>query len=369
MTRSSEYMGNIVAAAFLLAIAGCGGTPSDVRGADDAVSDIPGVAPSVDGVEIVEPMVLSPQSAEAAAVLNARGDPVLVDGKIVYRGASAGLVISEMSQDGTKLLERSVVYLPDAASDVVVAGGIAYVACGPRGVVVIDVADPVAPRAMSAVKTRGAALRLDLQGDRLLVADGSTGLLLIDVTEAASPVPVAAWKSRGYVRHAILRGDTVYVAEGLFGVTRLRIGDDGFEMVWRYDTGGQARAVSLAGQKLLVANGPSGIVMLDVSGQGDPVEEGRMPIDDMARDVLKQSDSGFGFVAAGDDGIIVVDVSNPEKMVKVGEFVPKRPTNRIRAGQGDRLYVGNDADGMLILDVSTPDKPLRIFPPLTTPPD
>ena len=57
MTRSSEYMGNIVAAAFLLAIAGCGGTPSDVRGADDAVSDIPGVAPSVDGVEIVEPMV------------------------------------------------------------------------------------------------------------------------------------------------------------------------------------------------------------------------------------------------------------------------------------------------------------------------
>ncbi len=363
MTRSSEYMGIVVAAAFLAAVAGCGGTPTDVRDVDDVVLDIPGVGPSIDGVELVEPTVLSPRSREAAAVLNARGDAVFVDGKIVFRGASAGLVISEMSKDGAKLLERSVVYLPDAASDVVVAGGIAYVACGPRGVVVIDVADPAAPRVVCAVKTRGAALRLDLQGNRLLVADGSTGLLLLDVTDVASPVPTAAWKSRGYVRHAILRGDTVYVAEGLFGVTRLRITGDGFEMVWRYDTGGQARAVSLAGQKLLVANGPSGIVMLDVSGQGDPVEEGRMSLDDMARDVLRQPDSGFGFVAAGDDGIIVVDVSYPKKMVKAGEFVPKRPTNRIRAGEGDRLYVGNDADGMLILDVSTPETPLRVFPP------
>ena len=363
MTRVSKYMGSVVATAFLLAFAGCGGTPTDVRDADDAVSDIPGKASSIDGVEIVEPTVLSPRSREAAAVLNARGDAVFVDGKIVFRGASAGLVISEMSRDGAKLLERSVVYLPDAASDVVVAGGMAYVACGPRGVVVIDGADPAAPRVVSAIKTRGAALRLDLQGDRLLVADGSTGLLLIDVTDAASPVPTAVWKSRGYVRHAILRGDTVYVAEGLFGVTRLRIAGDGFEMVWRYDTGGQARAVSLAGQKLLVANGPSGVVMLDVSGQGDPVEEGRMSLDDMARDVLMQPDSGFGFVAAGDDGIIVVDASDPKKMVKAGEFVPKRPTNRIRAGEGDRLYVGNDADGLLILDVSTPSKPLRVFPP------
>ena len=363
MTRVWKYMGNVVAEAFLLAIIGCGGAQTDVRDADNTVVDIPRVSHSIDGVEIVEPTVLSPRSAEAAAALNARGDAVFVDGKIVFRGASAGLVISEMSKDGAKLLERSVVYLPDAVSDVVVEGGMAYVACGPRGVVVIDVTDPVAPRAISAVKTRGAALRLDFQGDRLLVADGSTGLLLLDVTDASSPVPMAAWKSEGYVRHAILRGDTVYVAEDLFGVTRLRITRDGFEMVWRYDTGGQARALSMTEQRLLVANGSSGIVMLDVSGQGDPVEEGRMSLDDMARDVLRLPDSGFGFVAAGDDGIIVVDVSDPKKMVKVGEFVPERPTNRMRAGEGDLLYVGNDADGMLILDVSTPKTPRRVFPP------
>ena len=208
------------------ATAGCGAAPDAPRATAAPKAPVPQEAGDTAarslGARVVDAPALDPVSAEAAAALKARGDAVFPAGDgLVYRGASAGLVIVELAGDGPKLYERAALYLPGAATDVVAAGDTAYVALGPVGVVAVDVRDPAAPRALALVETDGAALRLDLRGDRLLVADGAAGVLLLDVSDPGAPCPRGRWRSRGYVRHAIFDGERVLVADGREGVALL----------------------------------------------------------------------------------------------------------------------------------------------------
>lgn len=314
-------------------------------------------------IQSVEPEAIAPVSREAAAVTKSRGDAVWVDGSLVLRGASGGLVIDELGDGGDKVLERSVVYLPDAANDVIAHKGVAFVACGPHGVVAVDIADPAKPKPLVTLKTRGAALRLSLLGERLLVANGSMGVVLLDVSDPKKPVPLSIWRSKGYVRHAVLTDDAIFVAEDRSGVSMLTVDERGrMELAWRFDTGGQARAVRVNKDRLFVANGPAGLLLIGLDNGDEPKELGRLVLKDMARDVDVTGRGDRVFVANGDDGIITIDVSSPAAMKEVGAFVPDKPANRIRV-EGDRLFVGNDSDGLLILDIANPDRLARVFPP------
>jgi hypothetical protein len=335
-------------------LVGCGATSPT----PDTPAPGEGESAELGGLVVFDPPVIDPPSVEAAAKTKARGDAAFVDGKVVYRGATAGLVIGELEDE--KLLERSVVYLPGAGNDVLLVGSVAFVACGSAGVVAVDVSSIADPVPVAAVDTAGSALRLSLVGDALIVADGATGVAVIDVSTPAKPRPRAVWRSAGYVRQAIAVGEVIYVAEGRAGISKLRLEAGALEHVWRHETAGQARAVALHDGMLLVADGPSGLALVDPGNGGAPVEIGRLALDDMARDVATSGDRAF--VATGDDGVIVVDVSKPDRPARTGEFVPEKPANRLRIVER-RIYVGNDSDGLLVLDIADPDRPQKVFPP------
>jgi hypothetical protein len=334
---------------------------SACSGARPAPSGTPAPPEMPAGYSVTSPSLPAPTSPEAAAATKGRGDAAFLSGAIVFRGSTAGLVVGELLDDGTRYEERSVLYLRDAASDVVVKDGVAFVASGPQGVTVVDVSDPRKPVAIALVQTPGAAVRLELRENNLLIADGSMGVAILDVSTPKSPLPAAAWRSKGYVKHAIFADDgTIYVAEGTSGVTRLAFDGRTLTEVWRLDTAGEARAVCLRGGTLFVADGPDGIAAIDVSG-AQPKEIGRLPLADMARDVEVTPDGAVAFVASGDDGVITVDLTKPAAMAVAGALPLEKPVNRVRL-YGQRLVIGNDSAGLGILDVSNPDKPVRIFP-------
>ena len=339
-------------AAALLASA-CGG----VRPAAQSTPAAPEPPP---GYSVGAPALPAPTSPEAAAATKGRGDAAFLVGDLAYRGSTAGLVIGELVDGGTRWEERSVVYLRDAASDVVVKDGVAFVASGPQGVTAVDVTDPRKPVPVAVVRTPGAAVRLELRGALLLVADGSMGLAVVDVADPRAPKPIAAWRSQGYVKHAIFADDgTIYAAEGTAGVTRLSFDGRALTEVWRLDTAGEARALRLQGGTLYVADGPAGIAAIDVTGQR-PVETRRLALADMARDLDVTDDGTWAFVASGDDGVVTIDLAKPA-LELASALALEKPVNRVKL-YGTRLVVGNDSAGLGILDVSTPAKPVRIFP-------
>jgi len=345
-----------ITSALAAVLAACGAAPPAVEPPPTG-----GLPPGPEGYRVVVPEILAPRAAEAAATTKARGDAAFLVGDLVYRGATAGLVVGELVDGGARYEERSTVYLRDAGSDVVVRDGAAFVACGPQGIAVIDVNDPRAPKPLAAIETPGAAVRLDLRGDLLLVADGSLGAAIVGVADPRSPRPIAAWRSAGYVRHAIFADDgAIYVAQGAAGVARLAFDGEALTEVWRLDTPGDARAVAVRGGRLYVADGPAGLAVIDVSG-AKPAEVGRLALADMARDVVATADAKWAFVASGDDGVIAIDVSNPAAPALAGALALEKPVNRVRL-YGDRLVLGNDSAGLAIVGVSEPGRPVLVFP-------
>jgi hypothetical protein len=309
--------------------------------------------------QIVTPKEVTPPFAESAAATKSRGDASFIADKYVYRGATAGLIINEIKEN--TLFEHSTLYLPGAVSDIVIKDNTAFVACGPAGVFVVDVKDPANPQTIKLIDTPGGAFRLAQQDNLLVIADGTAGVIVVDISQPHQPEPRAAWQSDAYVRCVAIKGQLIYVAEGRAGVSVLELVEGPtLKLVTRHNTDGQARAVALDGSdRLLVADGPSGLLLLDIATPAQIKHLGSFKLVDMARDVVSMNNRAY--VASGDDGIIVIDVKDAAKMSMTTAFESKMPINRVRLN-GQRLLAGNDSAGLAIIDISSPDEPNQVFP-------
>ncbi|MCP4675582.1 MAG: hypothetical protein GY854_08790 [Deltaproteobacteria bacterium] len=332
---------------------GCGSK----KAAPSSARDVEEQEASRSKTRVAQPVALNPRSQEAAAATKSRGDAVISSSGLIYRGATAGLIIGEIKDD--KFFERSTTYLPGAASDIAVRDGVAFVACGPAGVFVIDVS-ATTPKILAVVDTPGGAYRLHQSGSLLAIADGTAGVVVVDITNPTKPAPVASWTSNSYVRHVLVDDDTVFAAEDRSGVAVLRLGaGNSLELLARLKTDGRARALHLEGTTLYVADGPGGLLVADVSNPERPRAIGKHALPDMARDVV--AIKGYAFVANGDNGLVVLDVSDPIAPSPVSTFVTEMPVNRVQTSD-THLLIGNDSAGLLVVDVAHPEAPTQVFP-------
>ena len=67
----------------------------------------------------------------------------------------------------------------------------------------------------------------------------------------------------------------------------------------------------------------------------------------------------YAYVAAGEDGLRILDCSNPANPYEIG-FCPVRTSAADVAVDGDRAYVADAYFGFQIIDVSDPENPFVI---------
>ena len=78
------------------------------------------------------------------------------------------------------------------ARDVAVSGDYAFVADGPAGLCMVNVADPAAPTEATCLDTEGEAQGVALDGDYVYVADGVEGLRVVHVVDPVTLVEVGS---------------------------------------------------------------------------------------------------------------------------------------------------------------------------------
>lgn len=101
------------------------------------------------------------------------------------------------------------------ALDVTLADGAdaAALALGEQGVMLLSLADPLAPQISGLADTPGDGQRVALAGETLYVADGRCGLRVLDVSQPESPRERGYWRS-SYASDVVVSDErTVYVAE------------------------------------------------------------------------------------------------------------------------------------------------------------
>jgi hypothetical protein len=235
------------------------------------------------------------------------------------------------------------------ATDVVVAGGHAYVATrqgslgGEDGLDVVDISDPanldvVAFLAVPDDVVNGVAV----SGDKVYLACEVSRLIVVDVSEPTNPTPVGVLDPAPFSssQGIAVSGGYAYLAcddDGLFVVD---IGDPQNPVVaGSVDTPGQAFNVALQDGYAFVAD-RVGLQAIDVADPRNPALAGQLRTQFQARNVAVSG--SFAYVSVGNVfyGLQVIRVSDRDDLQLVGGSVQPTATQAVAVVNG-LLYVCN----------------------------
>jgi len=277
--------------------------------------------------------------------------------------------------------------MPGGAWRVAVVGNYAYVISGWQGYVserelyIVDVSTPECPTVVGSYDPPGSALGVAVAGDYAYVAAGSGGLRVVDVSTPSSPTEGRSYATAGCTTHGVaVEGDRLYV-------TSCCIGDylgylDPVLYVYDVSTPGRPTCVdryglpahkwsctdvlAVAGDWVYFAvhdRDTWDLCAADVSTAWDAVyfSETKYPVYDLV------AVGNYACVAAGDEGLRVIDLSMPQYPAVVGSYGTLASAADV-AVAGDYAYVGHTTLGsgfvwrgeLGIIDVSRPESPARV---------
>ncbi|TFG17866.1 MAG: hypothetical protein EU531_02070 [Promethearchaeota archaeon] len=279
---------------------------------------------------------------------------VYVSGDYAYvADGSAGLAVIDISNPtnpGTAVLKNTSGY----SMAVYVEGDYAYVADSGSGLAVIDISDPTNPGTPVYADTDGSAYAVYVDGDYAYVADYHKGIAVIDISDPTNPSKIAQGNLGENVYSICIDGNYAFLGgDGLYAVEISELNSP-LDLWWNQDTTGNSQGVFVSGDYAYVADGASGLAVIDIS---DPTTPGAPQYSNTAGDAEDVVVSGdYAYVADGGGGLAVIDVSDP---TTPGTAVRRDTTGDSRGifVSGDYAFIADGGSGLAIIDISNPTSP------------
>ena len=256
-----------------------------------------------------------------------------------------------------------------SANDGGTPGPYAIGAVGESGVITFDMETPSTPQWEDFLFTGGDARDLYLVGSLAYVADGAMGLQIVDASDPTSTLLLNTVPLPSAARRLTVVADHAYVSTDLHGLRIVDVSNPG--------TASEAGAVASLANIGVVANDGSSLYIgagneLHIFGLTDPTTPnllGTHPfsatavVADVAivdvvgaAESLAPAASKLGYVAAGTDGLVVVDLSDPATPSDVVTH-PMDFASSV-AVDGHDVYAGNGAAGFVVLDIDPATVPV-----------
>lgn len=166
---------------------------------------------------------------------------------------------------------------------------------------------------VSKYATSGYAQDVKKQGNLLYTAQGEGGMEILDISNPEDPqiVSITSEGVRGYSTKVELLDTVVYLAAGSFGVTVL----DAVDVTAPYVTVSNsamkpAKNLHIMGDYLFTAVSEQGVKISDISYPTQPDTRGTINTAGFAYDITTSADSNYLFVACGEMGLHVFDISD-----------------------------------------------------------
>ncbi len=225
---------------------------------------------------------------------------------------------------------------------------------------------------MASGEVRGIAL-----GARhLYLAEGDDGIEIVDVSNPSAARLSAAQTLDGYSHDLALSGDLALVAAGFGGLHILNVSDPGRPRLLStfqaypppQETPPVPEVDAPSEEGLFADTGSSGTNQFGGAGSGgyyfdaddlpaladeDPEEVSPQDIRDREGALDVATHGRYAYLAYGSAGIIIVDISDPDRPRRVGDLITEWPAERL-AVQDGVLYVTAGVGGLLLIDVSAP---------------
>lgn len=169
------------------------------------------------------------------------------------------------------------------------------------------------------------------------------------------PSIVGSLDTPGYAWGIAIAGFHAYVADGATGLQVIDISDpENPVVVGNYNTAGSARGVAVDGDRAFVADGDSGLQIIDITNPSSPNLLGTYNTPGSAYGVAV---SGSRVLVADNlSGLMIIDVSNPAAPVLLGSFDTPGMARGV-AVSGFRAFVADYGNGLQVIDFSNPSSP------------
>ena len=219
------------------------------------------------------------------------------------------------------------------------------------GLRVTEVSDPTAPSCVSAIAsgfTSGSPDGIAAAGDHLCLTKGSEGLRVFDISNPTNPVYRGSYDSPGYAYGVTIVSNYAYLADGGSGLHVVNLNNPSSPVrVAGYDTPGTARGVAVSSNYVYVADGyVGGLQVIRFTPPSSCVRVGSCLLWD-AQDVVVVGP--YAYVTVGDEGVEVLDVSDPTKPVSIGRCANGKSGGGLWV-DGNSVYVQREGVDILRTD-------------------
>ncbi|MBT9132591.1 MAG: Internalin-A [Firmicutes bacterium] len=195
--------------------------------------------------------------------------------------------------------------------------------------------------------------------DNLLVQTGWILDYIAARYELPLPQIIGSVDTPGRAFGVYISGNHAYVADGRSGLQIIDISNPYSPfIVGSVDTPGSAMGVRISGNYAFVADGESGLQIIDISNPSAPVIVGSVDTLSITLDVFISGNHAF--VADGESGLQIIDVSNPFSPVIVGSVDTPGRARGVYISGNHAFVADGWKSGLQIIDISNPYSPFIV---------
>lgn len=239
------------------------------------------------------------------------------------------------------------------------------------GFLLLNVTNPASPKLLTNFPpnfTAATPNSIAIVSNFAYLAEGNSGLEILDVSVLTNPVvtvldlesitTASIVDTPGSAFDVAVEGNYAYVADGGSGLRVIDVTDPyaAFDRGNKV-TGGFANGLAVSNGYVYMADGGRGLAIFDVSDPDNPLAIGNADTPGNANDVALSG--RYAFVADGGIGLSVVDISDPfHPQYKAGLNTGDTATGI--AVMGDYAYVADWFGCLLVIDIRSPLSPRRV---------
>ncbi|MBD3163476.1 MAG: hypothetical protein GF328_15340 [Candidatus Latescibacteria bacterium] len=286
-----------------------------------------------------------------------------VQGDVVYyvRGYDRDLTLLDVSDLENPTFLGSVV-LGGGPHNIDVNGTRVSLGDGYAGLSTVDTSDPTDPVELGTFDTFSRTSVVIRRGAHLFSVDHEDGMLVFDVTDLAHPALAARYDPPGLMYDLVLDGDRAYATAYEHGLRVVDISDPLDPVEIGVAAVPNANLLDVSGSYAYVtdaiANGPCWLRIYDVTDPGSMTEVGSLLMPELVHEV--EVVGPYAYVAAGDSGLRIIDVSDPEDPFEAAVYSAPDLNDVQVVGTYAYLASADWDGGFLVLDVEDPLNPTLI---------
>ncbi len=330
----------------------------------DVVGSTLYLANSWDGLRIFDVSTPSSPSEISHRTIACEARDVKVVGDYAYiAGGTNGLFIINISDPSTPTEVGSY----DTSGNyykIEVVGDFAFMAAYTYDLEIVDIENPAAPSKLTHLSVNGSAVSLCVDGDYAYV--GSDGITVVDISEPELPFVVGSLAQPPVSNDIVIFGSRAYIAADYGGVVAYNVAaPTSPSIVLTHDTSGDAVGVTAAMGVTTSAPGPAvsdymyiaelndGIRIVDITNPANPTSVGQY---------VSSSNRAEAVAAAGNilctawtDGFRTIDIENPATPTQMGFYNTNASLGV--AINGNYAYVAAKGYGLYVIDITNPEFP------------